>query len=406
MRKIIGFFCLLCVFSCQEPLVDSLPRFMREQNRSSRAQKEPEDTSARPHLKPIELPVIITSVYATALHFRDSVNWRLDSLGGAEVLLFKDGELVQRQEVASPPDPERHRIWNGQLWTDYTDGNETVLLCDGVERFRFAGEEQLRGFLLVDGDVHTLGQHPGKGGFCYRINGEAVFSRDKGSVLGSPSSQAWRGGALNQDGNNIYYSYRVDNDYHVMRGAETFRVIPAGASSALYDLRVHGGHLWRAEKRSGSLVLVCDEQVKTLNVTASTVVACRLVPSGDDVLIQGCQKLGPDTYSYWTAPFDTGTPSTHGTGYSPLSELCYLFPHTLFANVDAGGRVHILYRNHSDLGVPRAVYTCPSALNLFLSNNHYAAALTHNGAGPHLLVHDGQKTSLSFNGYFTSVIIE
>lgn len=405
MRKLIGLLCLLCAFSCHEPLVDSLPRFMREQGRYSRGDRR--DTSALPTPTPEpSLPEYVPSVYATALHFQGSVNWRLDSLGAAEVLFFKDGELVQRQEVSSPPDPERHRIWNGQLWTDYTDGNETVILCDGMERFRFPGEEQLRGFLIVDGAVHTLGQHPGNGGFCYRINGEAVFSRDKGSVLGSPANRAWKGGALYQDGESIYYSYRIDNDYHVMRGAETFRVIPAGTASALYDLRVYGGHLWRAEKRLGSLVLVCDEQAKTLNVAASTVLSCRLVPSGDEVQVLGCRQLGPGSYSFWLARYETGTPVTQNTGQSSLCQLYFLDSHTLFADVEAEGRLQRILFDNGNLGISPRIYNCPSPLNLFLSQEHYAVALTNSDTGPHLLLHDGKQTSLSFNGYFTSVLIE
>lgn len=405
MRKLIGLLCLVCAISCHEPLVESLPRFMREQGHYSRVERG--DTSAHPSPTPEPPPpVYVPSVYATALHFQGSVNWRLDSLGAAEVLFFKDGELVQRQEVSSPPDPERHRIWNGQLWTDYTDGHETVLLCDGVERFRFPGEEQLRGFLIVDGNVHTLGQHPGNGGFCYRINGEPVFSQDKGSVLGSPSNTAWKGGALYQDGNNIYYSYRINNDYHVMKGAESFRIIPAGTSSALYDIRVHGGHLWRAEKRLGSIVLVCDERVKTLNISVSTVLSCRLIPSGDEVQILGCRKMGANSYSFWLARLETYTPVTQVTGLSPLSELCILDSHTLFADMEAKGRVQKLYLNNEDLGISSGVYTCPSPLNLFLSEEHYAVALTHSETGSHLLLHDGKQTSLSFNGYFTSVLIE
>ena len=405
MRKLIGLLCLACAFSCHEPLVDSLPRFMREQGRYSRSERG--DTSAHPSPTPEPPPpVYVPSVYATALHFQGSVNWRLDSLGAAEILFFKDGELVQRQEVSSPPDPERHRIWNDQLWTDYTDGNETVILCDGKVRFRFPGEEQLRGFLIVDGSVHTLGQHPGNGGFCYRINGEAVFSRDKGSVLGSPTSRAWKGGALNQDGENIYYSYRIDNDYHVMKGADTYRIIPASTSNALYDLRVHGGHLWRIGKRDGSLVFICDEQVTTLTVSASTVLSCRLVPSRDRVLVLGCNQTHVGSCFFWLTPIETGISTTHGTGQSPLSELCYLAPNTLFANIDADGRIQKLTYNYAEIGVLPGIYTCPSPLNLFLSEEHYAVALTHSETGSHLLLHDGKQTPLSFNGYFTSVLIE
>lgn len=404
MRKLFGLLCLVCAISCHEPLVESLPRFMREQGRTAR--REPGDTSARPAPTPgPPLQEYVPSVYATALHFRDSVNWRLDSLGAADVLFFKDGQLVLRQPVPSPPDPERHRIWDGRLWTDYTDGNETVLLCDGVERFRYPGEEQLRGFLIVDGDVHTLGQRPGNGGFSYRINGEAVFSRDRGSVLGSPSSRAWRGGALYQDEEDIYYSYRIGRDYHVMKGAETFRIIPA-PSHTLYDLRVRGGHLWRAEKHASTLMLLCDEHEMSLSAVASDVLSCQLVPSGNQAAVLGKSRMSNGLYSFWQAPFDTGIPVIRSVGHSPKSELCYLDSDALLADVNPDGTLHQLLYNTVHLDVPAGVYTSPLPPALFLSRGHYAAALTQGGTGPHLLLHDGKEDFLSFNGYFTSVLIE
>lgn len=406
MRKLIGLLCLVCAVSCHEPLVESLPRFMREQGRTAR--REPGDTSARPTPAPGPPPLqeYVPSVYATALHFRDSVNWRLDSLGAADVLFFKDGQLVLQQPVPSPPDPERHRIWDGHLWSDYTDGNETVLLCDGVERFRYPGEEQLRGFLIVDGAVHTLGQRPGSGGFSYRINGEAVFSRDRGSVLGSPSSRAWRGGALYRDGEDIFYSYRIGRDYHVMKGAETFRIIPASASHTLYDLKVRGGHLWRAEKHSSTLLLICDDQEVSLSVVASDILSCQLVPYGPQAAVLGKSRMANGRFSFWQAPFDTGIPVIRSVGQTSRSELCYLDPDALLADAHPDGLLQQLLYNSVNLGVPAGVYSCPLPLALFLSRSHYAAALTQEGSGPHLLLHDGKEDFLSFNGYFTSVLIE
>ena len=140
MRKMIGFLLLLlAAAACRDPLLDSLPRFMREQDRFSRYAREDEKKDTTQRLFPKKkrdtvpepaVPEYVPSVYATAFHFRDSVNWRKDSLGRADLLFFKDGEQVLRIPVTSPPDPERHRIWDGHLWSDYTDGHETMVLCD------------------------------------------------------------------------------------------------------------------------------------------------------------------------------------------------------------------------------------------------------------------------------------
>ena len=259
----------------------------------------------------------------------------------------------------------------------------------------------------MDGDVHTLGQRPGNGGFCYRINGEAVYSRDKGSVLGTPSVSGWKGGALYQDGEDICYSYRVGQEYHVMKGAETFRILPIGSSSdILYDIRVRGGHLWRVQKHAETLVFMRDDEVVPLGISASSVISCRLVPSGDDVQVLGCRPMGGGWYSFWLAPFETGDAQMKGQGRSPLSELCYWDPDILFADINSAGLLYKLSYDNTDQGISMGVYTLLSPLNLFVTPKHYAAALTHSGIGPHLLFHDGKEMLLSFNGYFTSVIIE
>ena len=61
------------------------------------------------------------------------------------------------------------RIREGHLYTDNLDGTETVIRRDGEELFRYPGRESLRGFLLVGGKVHTLGQNLDGDGFAYRI---------------------------------------------------------------------------------------------------------------------------------------------------------------------------------------------------------------------------------------------
>jgi hypothetical protein len=48
------------------------------------------------------------------------------------------------------------------------------------------------GFLIKDGKTHTLGQRPGNGGICYRIDGGEVFSAPAGRIVGSASSPHWK----------------------------------------------------------------------------------------------------------------------------------------------------------------------------------------------------------------------
>lgn len=407
MRKLYGFLLLfLAATACRDPLLDSLPRFMREQDRFAREarqggrQKDSLDPDVP--LEP-ELPEYVPSIYATALHFRDSVNWRKDSLGQADLLFFIDGRKVLQVPVETPPDPERHRIWNGHLWSDSTDGHQTVVLCDGQEQFRFDGEEHLQGFLLVNGDVHTLGQHPGRGGFCYRINGEAVFESAKGSVLGSPSDPEWRGGALSLHGKDVFYSYS-DGDYHIMRGAEPFRTLAAGGT--LLDLRAQGQTVYRVEKRSGSLYWIAGETETSLNVHLPSVISCQIIPFGDTLTLKGRTQTGGTTCLNWYKDPSTHTIRPVIRAQSARGQLMLLKESWAFADVDAAGMVLQLARDRDWPPLPTGEYQLATPLDLFVSEKYCAVALTSVSGNTHIIQSDLGEQSYTFNGYFTSVRIE
>ena len=416
MRKWIGYLLLVAAaLSCQTGQLDPLPRYMREQGRFSRyaGQGAPADsTPQKDPLVPPE-PDYVPSVYATALHFRDSADWRKDSLLAAEVLFFKDGALLLRQMAPSPADPERHRIWGGHLWTDYTDGHQTVLLCDGEERFRYAGEELLKGFLILNGDVHTLGQHPGQG-FCYRINGAEVFSSAKGTILGTPSSPEWRYGAFSLDGEDVYYCYslpvplknRTDREYRIMRGATTFKTIPAGTTNALLDLRVRGGTVYRIDKRNLFPYLVVDETEKQINTPSAQLLSGRLVPLGEGIAALGCSRIQGQGFQQWC--YSPEQESLVNLAGSTSDKSCLLMDgeRWLLADASADGLLMSLQEGSTRIPLMPGLYSLATPRCLFLSDGWTGAALTRDKGSQHVLYANGSFQSLSFNGYFTSVVIE
>lgn len=412
MRKLIGFLLLFfSVLACREPLLDSLPRFMREQDRFARDARGGKDSIGPEKPREQDVPAYVPSLYATALHFRDSVNWRTDSLGQADILFFKDGELVLQVSVESPPDPERHRIWDGHLWSDSTDGRETVVLCDGEERFRFEGEEHLQGFLLMDGNVHTLGQHPGRDGFCYRINGEAVFDSPKGSVLGSPSDPEWRGGALNRDGNSVYYCYCLPvaqngREYHVMRGGEPYLTLPSSTSDALLDVRVHRDTVHRVERRGTYLYLIAGGEETYLNIHAPYVLSCKLIPYGEGLTAKGRSLPGGITCHNWFYDRSSGVICRVANGQSERGQLVLLPNNWAFADIGLDGQVQNLLLEREEPPLPEGDFSLTTPLSLFVSDEHYAFALTDRSGSKHVIVSSLGEQSYSFNGYFTSVRIE
>ena len=133
------------------------------------------------------------TVYFVGLDYPEGYDWRTDADKGevkCSLVMFADGIPVlkvpvgDRYEVSS--DNARHRLRSGCLYTDYTDGNTTVIRRDGQEVVRFDRAEEIVDIEIHNGRIHSLG-NPRDGGFVYRIDGEAVVERESGSLLSNLS---------------------------------------------------------------------------------------------------------------------------------------------------------------------------------------------------------------------------
>lgn len=409
MKKLLALGLLLgAVISCRDPLFDSLPRYMREHGRtlpSSGGGAAPKDTAQNP--SPQEPPAPPDpSVYVTAFHYIDTENWETDSLSAAELLFFKDQELRRRLPVETPPDPERHRIWDGQLWTDATDGFVTRVSRDGEEVFCYDGQEQLRGFLIKNGEVHTLGQRPGRDGLCYRINGREVFSSATGTVLGSPSDPEWESGALTPDGDWVYYTYKADGNYYVMQDSKYHKVVFERDADAFYDFRVKDGDVLQAYRKGTVYYLKTGNQEKALNVSGSMVVSCKLVPVGNKMVLRGVSRVSDEKFLYWYFDSDSAGIRNPVSGKSARSGMVLQEDGWLFADTRPDGTVCDLLLSGEKLDMPEGTYYLATPQCLFYKDGHYAAAFSgRNGSKP-TVVYDGKALAYSFNGYFTSVKLQ
>ncbi len=127
------------------------------------------------------------TVYAAGLDYPDAYDWRADTEKGkvkCSMALFADGIPVLKvpvgdaHEVSS--DIGRHRIRAGNLYTDYTDGNTTVLKKDGKEIARYEGAEDIICMEVHAGKVYSLSRPSGGEGFRYRVDGSLVLERSDG----------------------------------------------------------------------------------------------------------------------------------------------------------------------------------------------------------------------------------
>lgn len=399
-RKLsIALLIAVCAVSCERPHHDAIPRYLRMQDRFSaqagRGGHRDSTTQVTPPSP--ELP----DVYAAAFHFEDSLHCR--------ALLFKNGELYIGVPVKSPPDPERVRIRDGHLWTDETDGFKTTIYCDGKEMFRFDGEEQMRGFLLADGKLHTLGQKPGKAGFTYRIDGEAVFSSADGTVIGGPGDPEWDGGALAADGNEVCFAFsrpvKANREYTVVRGGEPIVSFAPGATERLMDIRVKGATVYRAEKTGYVIHFIAGNNDLELHANIPNLSSCRIGWEGDELTLRLESQLTATSRVFWHLDLPSALLKPTVSAESARSMLVSHDGQWLLVNALNDGRL-LLSLDGEDLAEPIDGYYIQSPSCLFLDGKGWAAALSSQGRAEHLIMSSRGNYTASFNGYFIEVRME
>lgn len=407
MGKLFRFFLLsLALVSCQKPLFENTPR--------SDAKGSGRDSTVV--LPPAAGEPPVPDIYASAFVYPEGVDWQ--DPGQADVVLFKNGEEVLRVAVEGRPEADRHRIAEGRLWTDACDGNEVVVSCDGKERFRYEGDELLRGFLAVNGIAYTLGQRRGNGGFSFRINGQERFSSPVGTVLDGPEDCEWEGGAFSRDSSGVYYTYgipiwkgdQLQWEYRVMHEDEMLAMIPAGSIvGGLYDIRVHDGTVYRSELRRSvrsSYCLVKGNTIQEIEMEPTEVPHyLKLVPGEGRLLLKGHSTgiASGKNYCYWLR--DVSTVVNMVTDNQPILEMLTDGGHTAYLVEGPEHTVRTLYRDKKTIPFPSDRFRLPSRRCAQYRKGVLAIALSDPAKGEHLLIRDGEVTTLHFNGRFTSLQI-
>ena len=401
MCKLIRIFLLSAfVLSCQKSLFDTPPRSDPSLNGSRRDSTGILDPDA---------PEPLPDLYATALCFGEDES--------AEVVVFKNGEEVLRVPVSGRPEPERHRLLKGHLWTDSCDGTEVVISRDGEERFRYPGDELLRGFQEIKGKIYTLGQRQGKEGFSLRVNGEERFNAPTGTILGGPDDNEWEGGAFSQDTSGVYYTYGIPLwkgeelrwEYRVMQEDQVFKTLPAGSADAIYDIRVHNGIVYRSELRSSirnTFCLVKDETYQAVELAATEVPHYwKLTTVNDKIYLKGYSTgvIGGKEYSYWLR-----TPSEVPfivSDNQPIRDMVTDGEHMAYLVESPDGLVRSAYLDKAGITFTSDRYQLPSSRCIQLKKGVLGLALSSPDRQKHLLIRDREVQTLEFNGYFTSVQI-
>lgn len=190
-----------------------------------------------------------TTLLFSAVRFPDDYDWQRDTAYGTvpyELLLYRDFQPVLSLRAAPgccfTPDPDRHHLLSGHLYTERTLAAQTLVGRDGTELFRFAGRELLVGLLEDGEDLYTLSRKDGGQGFSFRCNGHLLLERDEGSPYGDLSDPSYGpGGALYRDRDRIVFCYHSGKagaqTHYLVRDGEEIRLSEILPGAWILDLK-------------------------------------------------------------------------------------------------------------------------------------------------------------------------
>jgi hypothetical protein len=217
-----------------------------------------------------EAPKADTSVYVSAVIVPREYDWRRDSLYGAvqcELQLLKDGipQFTMNTGTLASSSPDTHHLLGGHLYTEYVGPDGTVICRDGMELFRYPQREMLKGILIKEEDVYTLGRSLDGGGFFYRRNGEILLRQDEGEPFGDFSNPAYgRNGALYEYCGSVCFCFKTASDcYQVVDGVINTVDTPVSAFR-IKDMRPFGQPICYVADYTTSALIFTPKRTYTL----------------------------------------------------------------------------------------------------------------------------------------------
>ena len=336
-----------------------------------------------------------TVLFYSAVRFPDGYDWQRDSAYGSvpfELILYRDDApaltLAWDTEACFCPDPDRHHILGGHLYTERLSGAQTRVGCDGKELFRFDGREFLVGLLPDGEDLYTLSRKTSGSGFSYRKNGQILMENRSGIPYGDLSDPSYAPtGALYRDDGTIIFCYR--------QGMQLYRVVDglAGAvadqapDNSILDCKVGDGrtYLLRTNYLTQRLREGRFWLLPTGNVVTGFFLANRI--KGFSGWMDAAREANPRQICREDA-------------------LIYYSPEGAFALAeDAAGNLHWYGPDGSGLIEPPSLFFSPKCATVF--GGQLILALTPVDISlPPRLLKGTQLKEILLNGYISAVAVE
>ena len=358
-------------------------------------------------------PMSPSLTFVSAFDYPDGYDWRSDPDRGhvkCSLVVFREGLPVLKvpvgNEYSVSPDPDMHRIIDGHLYTDFSDGTETLLKKNGKPVLSYPGAEMICDMKVKGSDIYTLGHSRTGQGFALRLNGSVLLSREAGYTFerilieDTEVSVAFAEPIVSSSG--------TVERYYVMRGGKVTQIALRDDIKQVWDVAVYGEEIYYLASLTGvqAPVLVSSQGMTTLQMPSSmTVVSCRMNILEGGICVEGVLADGNQVQSVlWGTDFQY---SLFPKGMT-FSALCFGEDglHCTM-NPASGMGAGLIFRGGERLEIP-AGYACMSRSAMDFASGMLTVGLSSlKGEAPALWV-DGRLKNLDINGYIscvTSVIL-
>ena len=348
-------------------------------------------------------------LYITGVEYPEGYDWRHsigtnDDIG--KLFLMKGKERIMELPVGQgnciSSDADMHRCIGGHLYTDFSTDTETVIKCDGTERFRYSGREMIADMAVITGEVHTLGMPRSGNGLTYRINGNIIIHK-RNAVLMS---------GFHQSGKELFFSCVEPSgssagapaEYYIIRNGTENMIQPPADAIGIDDARIIDGKLcMTARMRWGTAYSFIQGSHTTPYQIRNgySISGCRIIYGGGNIFTFGEAISGYRQEGWiWSNGYIVASTDgmTKSCGVCADRENIYMI-----SNPATDDAVATIYDGSRSVSLP-AGYGCIYNDGIGSHNGHCCAIISNRYAGNKpALWEDGVITEHSFNGCFTSV---
>ena len=177
-------------------------------------------------------------------------------------------------------DPGRHRIRNGHLYTDMTDGQCTVVKRDGKVLYSCEGAEEVLDVRESGSEVHTLSERLNEGGFVYRIDGVSCVERESGRLIGTFEETT--------DSLCFFFSQTImtadgkEETFYLVSGSKVRKLDVAEDVVKVWDVGLYDGKicmLATVRGRGNPIFMSGDTRENLYDLYGNQVIVCRFLLS-------------------------------------------------------------------------------------------------------------------------------